>query len=193
MVSSPMYRFHGLSYMPCYYNGTVTENKDLPVYVAQPYPVPDIIDVTYDWGNNSSQDLDTMTTFMGVSRGWTPSGPVQGKVGYTYWTGDNTGKGPEVFTAYLKEAVNSGSFGVSQTIPCKAGWYSPSGGSGSATLIVTCDGVSLSQTISPGSQDGEAQTGVGNIVVYSTIQLNEDKTQGYWFALDGTPAWFSLE
>lgn len=117
--------------------------------------------LTYSWGSGSN-DLDTNTEFLGASAGWSCSGGGP----YIEWTGDNTGSGPEVATVQLREAFDDNAWSSSVEIKCKAGWYSPAGGSGGATLTIEFNGNREEISISPGSQEECASALMKTITVY---------------------------
>lgn len=117
--------------------------------------------ITYSW-EAPSRDLDTGTTFLGATVGWS----CGSSTAYLAWPSlDNTRYGPEIAFVDVKAAFSDGAWTGSVDIDCAAGWYSPAGGSGAATLTVEFSGQTQSITISPGSQSNCASTPVARIVV----------------------------
>ena len=123
--------------------------------------------VEYTWPAGQ-RDLDTATTFLGGTVGYAASSSAP----YVRWTGDDqTAGGSEVATIDLDGAFTARAVGSSFVIDCKAGWYAPAGGSGSATLNVyfrpkdsTGFGATVARrTIVPGTQSSVASTPVGRI------------------------------
>lgn len=133
--------------------------------------------ISYSWSTNV-RDLDTATTFHGTTVGWSASesGP------YLAWTGDDTSSGGrETVTIDLLGAWEADFFtgnafgGYSIEVGTKAGWYSPAGGSGPATLsvylldtstgAVVPGGKIAPKRIAPGTQSGVASTPVGSVTL----------------------------
>jgi hypothetical protein len=123
--------------------------------------------VAYSWPN-SQKDLDTGTLFLGSAVGFRHSGSV-----YMNWSGDNTSTGgvERVVVDIHQSYLDSGWSGT-VTITLRAGWYSPAGGAGSATVYVGLRNTetgevrqAFSKTIAPGSQSGAATTVVGSAII----------------------------
>lgn len=123
--------------------------------------------VAYSWPN-SQKDLDTGTLFLGSAVGFRHGGSV-----YMNWSGDNTSTGgvERVVVDIHQSFLDSGWNGT-VTITLRAGWYSPAGGSGSATVYVGLRNTetgevrqAFSKTIAPGSQSGAATTVVGSAII----------------------------
>lgn len=138
-----------------------------PVAISQPqfeacccFPPEDLY-IEYRWAP-PSRDLDTGTTFIGVTVGWACGGYSS----YLHWHGDNTGYGPEIIEVNVVKALTDGLWSDSVQIQCAAGWYSPAGGSGPAILYAYFNGVPKQKTVNPGSQTSCASTPVGTITVY---------------------------
>lgn len=123
-----------------------------------------LLELKYTWGGGA-HDLDTGTTFLGETAGWSCSG--SGSTGYMTWSGDDTSAdGTETITVDVQRALDDGAWASSTVINCAAGWYIPAGGSGPATLTVKYLGDTQTKEVSPGSQSSCASTGVGTITVY---------------------------
>lgn len=140
--------------------------------------VPTELEIKYDWGGTGMYDLDTKTTAFGESVGWSC-----GDSGlYVRWLeggtpcsspgvcDDQSQNGFERVNVRVDAARTAGLWTTSYNIVCKAGWYYPAGGSGSCQLIITYKGVTVTKSISPGTQNGCASTQVSTITVYSTDQ-----------------------
>jgi hypothetical protein len=111
------------------------------------------------------KDLDTQTAAFGESVGWRC-----GESGtYVKWIGrDNTElNGYERVDVLVDLAKTNGLWASTYNISCFAGWYAPQGGSGPAELIVEYRNKTKSKSISPGSQDQCASTGVATVTIYS--------------------------
>lgn len=126
--------------------------------------------IRYGWEDTGMYDLDTKTTFLDESVGWScgDSGT------YVAWLAggdgdqDDTGlDGFERVDVRVDLARTHGQWTSSVNIELFAGWYAPAGGSGNATVSVTYNGDTQTKTITPGSQSTCADTPVGTITVYS--------------------------
>ena len=127
--------------------------------------------ITYDWRGTGQYDLDTNTQAFGESVGWSCGGSGD----YVLWLPGGSGalddtsqNGFERVDVRVDKARTDGLWTSSYNIQCKAGWFTPAGGSGSATLSVTYRGTTKTKTISPGTQNNCASTAVATITVYST-------------------------
>lgn len=120
--------------------------------------------IVYDWAGTGMRDLDTMTSFLDESFGWSCANDGQ----YLAWvSSDNTSEnGNEQVNVKIETAHEDGAWTSSATIGLHAGWYTPAGGSGPAEVRVTYKGVTQSKSISPGSQSSCASTSVGTVTVY---------------------------
>lgn len=128
---------------------------------AASFPNKGSLSITYSWTN--SPDLDTATNVFNITHGWSCA---NGSDPYVTWNGDNTSTyGPEVVTVDLNGSNDAGKWSGSLSIGLNAGWYSPRGGSGPATVTVAYAGKSISYQISPGSQNTCSSTGVGTVSV----------------------------
>jgi hypothetical protein len=130
--------------------------------------------IKYDWVGTGMRDLDTKTTAFGESVGWACGG---GFGLYVLWlaggngnTDDTSENGFERVDVRVDKARSSGLWTSSYNIECHAGWYKPSGGSGSATLEVIYKGKTKTLGIQPGEQDSCASTSVATITVYAAKQ-----------------------
>lgn len=129
--------------------------------------IPDLT-IKYSWGGGM-RDLDTGTTFLGETAGWSCSS--SGSTEYMRWSGDDTSAdGTETITVCVGAAQEDGAWTSSVVIDCAAGWYIPAGGSGPADLSVTYRGETRTMTVSPGSQSDCATTSV------ASITINDDGT-----------------
>lgn len=130
--------------------------------------------VYYEWSMfGTSRDLDTKTTFMGNSVGWSvPGGNVPGVIEWP--SSDNTGRGPEIVYIFAGRTLLDGKWAGQTTIECCAGWYSPAEGSGPARIRVVYNGDTQTKVISPGSQNNAASTHVADITLRAdgTFALN---------------------
>ena len=127
------------------------------------------ITVEYSWAGTGQRDLDTATTAFGYTLGFACGG--EGNPYVKWITGDNISvNGREQVDVLVDTARQDGLWTSSTNIVCKAGWYSPAGGSGPATLIVSYKNRTKTQSISPGSQNGCASTTVATVTVYSQQQ-----------------------
>jgi hypothetical protein len=134
--------------------------------------------IKYDWGGTGQVDLDTKTEAFNEQVGWQPFGDPCGMTlngNYVLWLVGGSGAqddtkqdGFERVNVKVNTAKTNGLWTSSYNINCYAGWYSPSGGSGSALLEVNYRGSLKSVTISPGSQSGCADTLVAIVTVYAT-------------------------
>lgn len=127
--------------------------------------------IKYTWEGTGQKDLDTQTTYLTESVGWSveaPSGTyVDWLPGGSGATDDTTVNGFERIDVRVDTAKADGLWTDSTTIYLFAGWYIPEGGSGSAIVEVIYAGTTKSKTIYPGSQHTAASTPVGSVVVYS--------------------------
>jgi len=141
------------------------------------------LEIKYDWGGTGMYDLDTNTTAFGKSVGYNC-----GNSGlYVLWLPGSSGpkddqsqNGFERINVRVDSARTAGLWTTSYNIVCKAGWFYPVGGSGTCQLIVTYKGVTVTKSISPGTQNGCASTQVSTITVYST-----DQGGGMFFEVNG--------
>ena len=119
--------------------------------------------VIYDWAGTNMLDLDTSTTFLGQTVGF---GCGSGGA-YVDWISldSQLRNGFEEVHVKVDQALAAGAWAGTTTVNLKAGWYSPQGGSGPATVTVSYRGVSETRTITPGSQNGCATTAVGTVTV----------------------------
>jgi hypothetical protein len=124
-----------------------------------------VLKVLYTWPA-SQRDLDTGTTFLGDTVGYSCGDSST----YMVWTGDDTGTGGlEQVTVLISDAASNNALPTNFDIDAKAGWYASAGGSGPASLEMYLEnpmsgalyGERVSKTIAPGSQDGCATTPVG--------------------------------
>lgn len=126
--------------------------------------------VKYGWEDTGMLDLDTKTVFLSEQVGWScgDSGTyVAWLAGGSGAQDDTTLNGFERVNVRVDLARTNAQWTSSVNIELYAGWYSPAGGSGPATVTVSYNGVTTSKTISPGSQSNCAATSVGTITVYS--------------------------
>jgi hypothetical protein len=89
--------------------------------------------IEYTWPVNQ-RDLDTGTSFDSQQVGWNCNyrGP------YMSWSGDDTSAGgSERVTVYLWQALQVGQLTNGTVVYLVAGWFSPAGGSGLATVTVS--------------------------------------------------------
>jgi hypothetical protein len=148
---------------------------DATVKLPSPCGIDDVF-VSYRW-QASQRDLDTGTTFLGVTVGY--SG---GTSPYLDFSGDDTSTGgTETVRVHLKDSHDAGAWTDTVTIDLAAGWYIPAGGSGPAlvdvALIDPTTGELMNVTgklIDPGAQEGLATTPVGLV----TITLTGDSSSG---------------
>jgi hypothetical protein len=143
-------------------------------YYGQPvemYALPSgyTLRIEYSWPS-TQRDLDTGTTFGGVTVGY--AYPSTTNADYLTWSLDNVGAGPETVEINLQDALETGVITWSQNVTVKlaAGWYSPAGGYGNATVTASLlwdDEVydTRTKTIRPGTQTGTATTAVGTVTV----------------------------
>lgn len=124
-----------------------------------------VLKVLYTWPASQS-DLDTATTFLGDTVGYSCGDSST----YMVWTGDDTGTGGlEQVTVLISDAASNNALPTNFDIDAKAGWFAPAGGSGPASLEMYLEnpmsgalyGERVSKTIAPGSQSGCATTPVG--------------------------------
>ena len=139
-------------------------NGEFMLARACPPLPPNDMTIWYEWADlGNSYDLDTNTTFLGVSVGWSVGG---GQGGIIVWpSGDNTQSGPEEVKIWAATTLAQGKWSGQTTIICRAGWYEPAGGSGPARIRATWKGDTQTKIISPGSQSGPAQTHVADIIL----------------------------
>jgi hypothetical protein len=139
-----------------------------------------VLKILYTWPSNQ-KDLDTATTFLGQTVGYSCGSSTQ----YLIWTGDDTSTGGrEEVTCLISEAAENLDLPASFLISAKAGWYSSAGGSGPASLSMSLEnprtgilyGPRTQLTISPGSQTGCANTPVGS----ATFTWNPGTTRITW-------------
>ncbi len=124
--------------------------------------------VQYSWRQNV-RDLDTGTSFLGDTVGWSWNGAGT----YLAWSGDDTSAGgDEIVTVNIAGSFHAGGWSGSTTVGLAAGWYSPAGGSGTALVQVglkrkTTGAIEnlQSKTISPGTQSSAAATVVGSVSI----------------------------
>jgi hypothetical protein len=125
-----------------------------------------VLKILYTWPPDQF-DLDTSTTFLGQSVGYACGSTAA----YLDWTGDDTGTGGmEQVTCLISDAAVDLVLPANFDISAKAGWYTPAGGSGPATLEMylqnpetgTLYGPRRQLTINPGTQSGCAATPVGS-------------------------------
>jgi len=123
--------------------------------------------IYYEWADlGSSRDLDTKTTFLGYSCGWSVTPSSTGQAGVIRWpSGDNTQSGPEIVFIYAQRTLEQGMWSGQTNIECYAGWYIPAQGSGPARIRVVYNGNTQTKIISPGSQSGAANTHVASITL----------------------------
>ncbi len=120
--------------------------------------------IYYEWADlGNSRDLDTKTTFLGNSVGWSVGGiPAW----YILWpSNDNTGNGPEIVYIHAARSLAQGLWSGQTTIDCCAGWYAPAKGSGPARVRVVHNGATQTKIISPGSQNNAASTHVASVTL----------------------------
>jgi hypothetical protein len=130
--------------------------------------------IKYGWEGTGQVDLDTKTVFLSEQVGWSCG------FGGTYlaWLeggspcvegscDDTTLNGFERVDVRVDLARTAALWTSSVNIELFAGWYSPAGGTGPATVTVTYNGVTDSKTITPGTQSGCAATAVATITVYA--------------------------
>ena len=127
--------------------------------------------ITYDWRGTGQYDLDTKTTAFGEVVGWScgDSGDyVLWLLGGSGIQDDQSLNGFERVDVRVDKARTDGLWTSSYNIECYAGWYTPVGGTGNASLSVTYKGITKLKTISPYTQSSCASTSVATITVYST-------------------------
>ena len=87
--------------------------------------------VNYNWPQ-TERDLDSNTTFLGVSAGWHLSGSQ-----YVNWSGDDTSAGgSETSLVRLYDSWKDSAWSGSTTITAGADWYTPAGGDGPAYITI---------------------------------------------------------
>ena len=154
-------------------NGTINPNLIIaPLGNLAAIPVRPLSDelrlvVAYTWGTDQ-QDLDTGTEFLGNTVGFAYADTAA----YLLWTGDDVnGGGAEVVVVDINAAIVAQDAVAPFMVNCFAGWYTPAGGFGPATLtfaiVNSTNGEhfgAISKTINPGTQSGQATTPVGSAV-----------------------------
>lgn len=168
---------------------------NLPIFATSGEPVyegvvtlPDNIDgyqivgeatITIDWSSSGISDLDSCSHWAdnsGSVIGWGYGNGGLANDNYTaWWTGDNTSAGPE--TIALITSANARSSKETSPFQYKVhlNFYGDaSSGTPTATVTITRGTVTLSKTITPSTNQGEAAT-ISDPAVTIT------------FAADGTP------
>jgi hypothetical protein len=124
--------------------------------------------IEYTWPVNQ-RDLDTGTMFDGHQVGY-----ACGYTGaYMAWSGDDTSAGgSERVTVSLSAALAAGKLTNGTIVSLKAGWFTPAGGSGLATVTVSLLSKATGQrsgsqqlSVVPGSQAGCASTLVASVEI----------------------------
>lgn len=121
--------------------------------------------VVYDWSGTNNFDLDTKTTFNGVSVGWN-CGPYNTQY-LSLTSGDNTGQNAsETILVRVGQAFRDGVVSGSATINLYANWF-PYNTSGPARIRIYCDGNLIAcAEISPGATVRSCvSTSVGTLTV----------------------------
>ena len=118
--------------------------------------------ILYEW-DPPTADLDTGTTFLGGTVGWSCGG-VSAFI--TWISGDNTDFGPEEVRVQVRESHAAGAWVSSVEIHCAAGWFGERDSNPPARIRVTFNGVTKTMSFSPGFQDACATTQVGKITVH---------------------------
>jgi hypothetical protein len=114
--------------------------------------------INYNWPQ-TQRDLDSNTTFLGVSEGWSLSDSS-----YIDWSGDDTSAGgTEVSIVNLYSAWQNGAWSNTTTVTVGADWYTPANGTGPAFITIALKNKttgeythSSSYTIMPGQQNSGA-------------------------------------
>lgn len=155
---------HSVNVPPAYFVSRGDINATLP----QPTLLANMeVYVHYTWPE-TQRDLDTNTTFLGASAGWSLDGGA-----YLSWTGDDTSNGgAETTTIDIGQAFTDGKWTTSTTFTAGADWYQSAGGSGPALLVVALEdkttGVlsqGINRVISPGTETSGASTVVGTFTI----------------------------
>ena len=138
----------------------------------KPVICPDSLLVTYDWTGTGQNDLDSATTFLGETVGYS----CAESAAYVTWSGDNTGSGEtETATIDFKRALNDGRWRGSTTVSLKAGWYERAGGAGPVTVRVRCAGDATGETEqSIRANPGISRRGQCNDTQVGTITISEN-------------------
>lgn len=119
--------------------------------------------VLYIWEGTGMRDLDTSTSFLGEVVGYACG---EGGVYVEWVTGDDVSlNGRERVNIAVRKAHSDGAWSGSTTINLAAGWHTPAGGSGPATVRVLFQGQIYEKTISPGTQSDCASAAAGTVVV----------------------------
>lgn len=146
------------------FNSCLVPGNIVPIDITCEPPPCESILITYNWENNPSSDLDTATTFLGTTVGW--SCGINNA--YIIWYGDNTStSATEQVLIHFKDALNNNLWSGSTTVQLAAGWHSPAGGSGPILIKVKCGKEEQTKVANPGSQSSCASgTNVGTITIY---------------------------
>jgi hypothetical protein len=131
------------------------------------------LSVTYTWPDNQ-KDLDSGTLFLGEAVGY-----ACGSSKYLSFSGDDTGTGgKETVIVDIASAHFDDRWDTQVPVTLRAGWYTPAGGSGPATVTVALKHKTTGQlrraiqrSIAPGQQTGCATTVVGTVYVNTTDPL----------------------
>jgi hypothetical protein len=149
-----------------WFKGSQYKNSSVKLYEL---PTGYSVSINYSWPSGQ-KDLDTGTTFLGTTVGY--SYPDNTLADYMTWSLDNTQDGPEFVRINLDKAIEDEILDPDSpvTIDLAAGWYSPAGGSGPATVTATLYRNNTviqteTTTISPGTQSGQASTSVGQVTI----------------------------
>ena len=143
---------------------TQDENGVIKVATSKDCCCGDKVHIVYSWEGTGMRDLDTATTFLDATVGWSCGSNNQ----YIEWGGDNTQSDQsETVDVDVLKARADNLWSGSVQILLAAGWYKPAQGSGPATVRVTYKNVTKTKTISPGTQSTCASgSPVGYIVVH---------------------------
>lgn len=165
-VWTSLFNGYSAGVVPCVVSGecTATDPAYDVVDICRETDVP-ALRVSYTWPANAP-DLDTGTEFLGAQVGYSC-----GSGQYMLFSGDDTTAGGQEsveidLNAALAAVEWEQTDGV--VVNLRAGWYTPAGGSGPASVTATfVDGSSSIPvtTILPGSQNGCASKCVGSVVI----------------------------
>lgn len=173
LYSADNYPIYSLSNVPVY-ESIIEESDDL-----SGYQVIGEATITIDWSSSGLSDLDCCAYWSdnsGYKIGWSyGNGSLWDENYRAWWTGDDTGNGPEQIALLVTAARRCPAESSPYQFKVHLNFYGDSsGGTPTATVSVTVGSTTLSTSITPGTNQGNAAT---TSDPYVTIT----------FASDGTP------
>lgn len=140
------------------YEGIIIEPDDL-----DNYQVIGECQIIIDWSASSRKDLDCCAYWAdnsGYFIGWSyePHGGLADDNYTAWWTGDDTGDGPEKIALLTSSSRRSSKESSPYQYKVHLNFYAEGSGTSTATVTVTKGDVTLSKTISPSTNQGQAAT-----------------------------------